>query len=100
MICTYVSAKSGVHVPVLISLLFFGLMGAALGSATSFSLPFLRMGLREGVLLREGRLAYKEGNGTKTQLSPMAYATCEQFSYMNSAQCLENQVRGVTLSHM
>lgn len=88
------------HVPVLTSLLFFGLMGAALGSAASFSLPFLRMGLREGVLLREGRLAYKEGNGTKTQVGAMVYATSEPFSHMNSGQCLENQVRGVTHSHM
>lgn len=44
-------------VPVLTSLLFFGLMGAVEGSAASFSLPFLRIGLRDGVLLREGRVA-------------------------------------------
>lgn len=45
------------RVPVLTSLPFFGLKGAALGSATSFSLPFLRMGLSEGALLRDGREA-------------------------------------------
>lgn len=48
-----------VSVPVLTSLAFFGLKGAALGSATSFSLPFLLMGLREGALLRDGSVAWK-----------------------------------------
>ncbi|TNN44236.1 hypothetical protein EYF80_045564 [Liparis tanakae] len=50
-------AGRAAHAPALISPLFFGLIGAALGSAASFSFPFLRMGLREGVLLREGRVA-------------------------------------------
>ena len=54
---TSAKAWSVLYTPVLTSLPFFGLIGATLGSAASFSLPFLRMGLREGVLLREGRVA-------------------------------------------
>lgn len=42
----------------LVSLPFLGLMGVVLGSATSFSLPFLLMGLREGALARDGRVAW------------------------------------------
>ena len=47
------------------SLPFLGLMGVMLGSMGSFSFPFLRMGLREGVLASEGRVAC--GGGTETQ---------------------------------
>lgn len=46
-----------VFVPVLASLPFLGLKGAALESTASFSLPFLRMGLSEGVFVRDGRVA-------------------------------------------
>lgn len=48
---------SGVDVPVLASLPFLGLKGAVLESTASLSLPFLRMGLSEGVFVRDGRVA-------------------------------------------
>ncbi len=48
-----------VWLPVLTSP-FFGLMGVVLGSIISFSLPFRLIGLREGVLLNEGKVAWKE----------------------------------------
>lgn len=79
----------------LASLPFFGLIGVALGSATSFSLPFLRMGLREGVLLKEGRVAYKVGiecnNRTQYIRHPVDQtcgkmhlnAWCQIFSFMS-----------------
>lgn len=44
-------------VPVLASLPFLGLKGAVLESTASLSLPFLRMGLSEGVFVRDGRVA-------------------------------------------
>lgn len=51
----------GVIVPVLVSPPFFGLMGVLLGSVISFSLPFRLIGLREGVLANEGKVAWQEG---------------------------------------
>lgn len=47
----------GADVPVLASLPFLGLKGAVLESTASLSLPFLRMGLSEGVFVRDGRVA-------------------------------------------
>lgn len=58
-------------VPVLTSLAFFGLKGAALGSATSLSLPFLLMGLREGALLRDGSVAWKSTDGVHKDSAPL-----------------------------
>lgn len=49
-----------VWLPVLASPPFFGLMGVVLGSIISFSLLFRLIGLREGVLLNEGKVAWKE----------------------------------------
>lgn len=50
----------GETVPVLASPPFFGLMGVVLGSVISFSLPFRLIGLREGVLPNEGKVAWME----------------------------------------
>lgn len=47
----------GVTVPVLVSPPFFGLMGVLLCSVISFSLPFRLIGLREGVLANDGKVA-------------------------------------------
>lgn len=45
--------------PVLVSAPFFGLMGVELGSVTSFSLPLRRIGLRDGVLDNDGKVAWR-----------------------------------------
>jgi len=36
-------------------------MGVLLGSVMSFSLPFRLIGLREGVLANDGKVAWQEG---------------------------------------
>lgn len=58
----------GVTVPVLVSPPFFGLMGVLLGSVISFSLPFRLIGLREGVLANDGKVAWQEGLTEKLKL--------------------------------
>lgn len=47
--------------PALVSPPFFGLMGVELGSVVSFSLPFRLIGLRDGVLVRDGKVAWFGG---------------------------------------
>lgn len=47
-----------VILPALVSPPFFGLIGVALGSVVSFSLPFRLIGLRDGVLVSDGNVAW------------------------------------------
>lgn len=54
--------------PELVSTPFFGLMGVVLDSVVSFSLPFRLIGLRDGVLVRDGNVAWfkkKKKKGSK-----------------------------------
>lgn len=45
--------------PVWVSAPFFGLMGVELGSVISFSLPLRLIGLRDGVLDNDGKVAWR-----------------------------------------